>query len=147
MRALPWNERFDAVINWYTAFGYFDDAGNRAVLDSVYRALAPGGRFILDMPNRDMVLRAYQRAAVVEREGNFQIDQSRYDIETGRNHVSRTILRDGRIRRMNFFVRLFTYPELSTWLRQAGFGATAGYDQDGEALALDSQRMLVVAVK
>jgi SAM-dependent methyltransferase len=33
MRELPWRSRFDRVVNWSTAFGYFDDAANRAVLD------------------------------------------------------------------------------------------------------------------
>ena len=30
MRALPWRGRFDRVISWFTAFGYFDDPANRA---------------------------------------------------------------------------------------------------------------------
>jgi SAM-dependent methyltransferase len=25
MRTLPWTGRFDRVVNWFTAFGYFDD--------------------------------------------------------------------------------------------------------------------------
>ena len=32
MRTLPWTGRFDRVISWFTAFGYFNDAGNRQVL-------------------------------------------------------------------------------------------------------------------
>src|SRR5262245_703560 len=32
MRTLPWSERFDALVNWFTSFGYFDDEENRAVL-------------------------------------------------------------------------------------------------------------------
>src|SRR6187200_1776741 len=34
MRELPWTERFDAAVNWFTSFGYFDDAGNRAWLET-----------------------------------------------------------------------------------------------------------------
>jgi hypothetical protein len=30
MRRLPWTARFDRVVNWSTAFGYFDDTTNRA---------------------------------------------------------------------------------------------------------------------
>jgi hypothetical protein len=29
IRELPWQDRFDAIVNWFTAFGYFDDPGNR----------------------------------------------------------------------------------------------------------------------
>ena len=32
MRTLPWEGRFDVVLNWFTSFGYFDDEGNRAWL-------------------------------------------------------------------------------------------------------------------
>ena len=42
MRQIPWTGRFDRVINWSTAFGYFDDTTNRAVLDGIARVLVPG---------------------------------------------------------------------------------------------------------
>jgi 2-polyprenyl-3-methyl-5-hydroxy-6-metoxy-1,4-benzoquinol methylase len=44
MRQIPWTRRFDRVLNWSTAFGYFDDTTNRAVLDGIVGALRPGGR-------------------------------------------------------------------------------------------------------
>src|SRR5579859_5659893 len=47
MRAIPWTGRFDRIVNWSTAFGYFDDVTNRAVLDGVVRALRPGGRIAM----------------------------------------------------------------------------------------------------
>jgi len=44
MRQIPWTGCFDRIANWSTAFGYFDDTANRAVLDGIVRALRPGGR-------------------------------------------------------------------------------------------------------
>ena len=41
MRELPWAGRFDRVVSWSTAFGYFDDDVNRAVLDQIARVLRP----------------------------------------------------------------------------------------------------------
>jgi 2-polyprenyl-3-methyl-5-hydroxy-6-metoxy-1,4-benzoquinol methylase len=38
MRAIPWTDRFEAVVSWFTAYGYFDDAQNRTVLAQVYQA-------------------------------------------------------------------------------------------------------------
>ena len=35
MRELPWVGRFDAAVNWFTSFGYFDDEGNRSWLETV----------------------------------------------------------------------------------------------------------------
>lgn len=40
-RTLPRTGRFDRVISWFTAFGYFNDAGNRQVLAEVP---APSGQ-------------------------------------------------------------------------------------------------------
>lgn len=147
MRALPWAERFDRILNWFTAYGYFDDDGNRAVLAQAYRALKPGGKLLIDINNRDYILKNYQHTAVMERGDNYMIDRMRYDISTGLNHTERIIVRDGQIRRMQFFLRLFTYSELATWLRQAGFRHVTGYDQDGQELRVDSRRMTVVAKK
>ena len=42
MRELPWDGRFDAAVNWFTSFGYFDDEGNRAWLETVRRTLSRG---------------------------------------------------------------------------------------------------------
>lgn len=147
MRALPWTERFDRIINWFTAYGYFSDADNRLVLAEAQRALKLGGRLLLELNNREYVLRHYQHATIVEREGNYMLDRVHYDMLTGRNHVERTIIREGQMRQMRFSVRFFTYPELATWLEQAGFGHVAGYNEAGQVLTLESRRMIVMAEK
>src|SRR6266487_86105 len=145
MRALPWTERFDRVINWFTAFGYFDDAGNRQVLSEVARALKPGGRFALELQNRDRVIRQFQPASVDERDGDLLIDRRWFEPLTGRIVSERTLIRGGRVRRVPFFVRMFTFTELRDWLLGAGFAGVHGYGEDGGPLVLESQRMITVA--
>jgi SAM-dependent methyltransferase len=46
-------EDFDAVINMWQSFGYFDAVENERVLASLGRRLRPGGRLVLDLQNRD----------------------------------------------------------------------------------------------
>jgi SAM-dependent methyltransferase len=147
MRHLPWSERFDGIVNWFTAFGFFDDEGNRSVLHEAQRALKPGGKLLIEHINRDAILSHLQHASVVERDGNYMIDQSRYDVATGRMLTERMILRAGQARRMRFFVRMFTFPELRDWLLAADFSSVEGFDEQGAPLALESRRMLVVATK
>ena len=65
MRQLPWTGRFDRVINGSTAFGYFDDTANRAVLDGIIGVLRPGGRLAMDLDNLTMVLASYCPSRVV----------------------------------------------------------------------------------
>jgi SAM-dependent methyltransferase len=145
MRTLPWTGRFDRVVNWFTAFGYFDDADNRQVLAQVARALKPGGRFALEVQHRDWIVGALQSAVVLERDGDLLIDRNRFEPLTGRIVSERTIVRGGRVRRVPFFVRLFGFTELRDWLLQAGFTAVDGYDQDGAPLSPTSRRLLAVA--
>lgn len=80
-----------------------------------------------------------------ERDGDLMVDRHRFDPLTGRNLVERTIVRDGRVRRFPFFVRMFTFPELRDWLLAAGFTGVAGYGEDGLPLTADHRRMIVVA--
>lgn len=45
--------QFDAIINMWQSFSYFDEKTNHDLLRQVHRKLTPGGRFIIDMYNRD----------------------------------------------------------------------------------------------
>lgn len=40
---------FDAVISMWSSFGYFDDAGNRELLQNMAAVLRPNGRMLLDL--------------------------------------------------------------------------------------------------
>lgn len=145
MRELPWTDRFDRVVNWFTAFGYFDDAGCRRVLEQVAAALRPGGRFVVELNNRDWLVRAFQPAVVVARGDDLMVDRAELQPLTGRIVTERAVVRDGRVRRARFFVRLFTFTELRDWLHAAGFSAVHGYGDGGEPLTAASRRMVVVA--
>ena len=145
MRQLPWRGRFDRVINWYTAFGYFDDAGNQQVLAEVAAALRPGGRLAMELNNYPALVREYIPYNVRERDGNMVVDQQHLEPLTGRSRITRTVVRDGAIRHFPFFVRLFTFTELRSWLRAAGFAAVSGYGEDGTPLTAEHRRMITLA--
>jgi SAM-dependent methyltransferase len=146
MRDLPWTGRFDRVVNWSTAFGYFDDTTNRAVLDGIARALRPGGRLAMDLDNLTAFLASYTPSRVaVARGEDLLVDRYHLDALTGRFEATRTVVRDGRARQLTFVKRLFGFPELRDWLLAAGFAAVNGYGEDGRPLTADHKRMIVVA--
>ena len=147
MRELPWEGRFDAVVNWFTSFGYFDDEGNRAWLETVLRTLKPGGRLALDVHNRDVFMRNRVPAAVVERDGDLAVDRFSYDVTTGRERTERWIVRGGGVRKTEYSVRFYSYPELRSLLLDVGFSAVEAVGHDGEPLTLDSRRMILVATR
>jgi SAM-dependent methyltransferase len=147
MRQIPWTGRFDRVVNWSTAFGYFDDTANRAVLEGIARALRPGGRLAMDLDNLTAYLASYRPSRVVAARGDSDmlVDRYRLDALTGRLEAERTVIRGGRTRRVNFVKRLFGFPELRDWLLAAGFAAVSGYGRDGRPLTSDHERMVIIA--
>jgi SAM-dependent methyltransferase len=121
MRELPWRERFDGLVNWFTSFGYFDDETNRAVLRQFHDALRPGGRLALETMNIARTLLNFRPLQIEERGDDFMIDRAEVDLEHARLGAERIVVRDGHVRRTQFFARYFSFPELADWLRAAGF--------------------------
>jgi SAM-dependent methyltransferase len=153
MRNLPWTGRFDRIINWSGAFGYFDDVANQHVLASAAAALKPGGWLAIDLDNYPAVVRRFAPSTVMQRDGNFVITQWRLDLLTSTLVGERTTIRDGRTRHTSYSPRIFTYTELRDWLRATGFTTISGYgdtnmpddSNDKNRLTVDSRRMIVVA--
>ena len=147
MRFLPWEGRFDLVLNWFTSFGYFDDDGNRAWLREVGKVLRPGGRLVLDVWNRDAMSGIWRPVTMSDRDGDLLVDRHKFDPLTGRAETERFLVRDGQMRTVRFSVRVFSFTELRDWLLDAGFGAVEGTGPEGEPLDLGVRRMLVVATR
>jgi SAM-dependent methyltransferase len=147
MRQLPWTGHFDRVINWSTAFGYFDDTTNRAVLDGIAGALRPGGRLAMDLDNLTSFLASYcpSRVVAARANGDMLVDRYHLDALTGRFEAERTVIRGGRARRMRFVKRVFGFPELRDWLLAAGFAEVTGFGEDAQPLTADHKRMIVAA--
>jgi SAM-dependent methyltransferase len=61
MRTFCRPDAFDAVINLFTSFSYFEDPEeDRQVLLNVYRSLKPGGVFLLEMLGKEILARIFR---------------------------------------------------------------------------------------
>jgi SAM-dependent methyltransferase len=121
MRDIPWRDRFDALVNWFTSFGYFSDNQNKAVLAQFHDALKPGGKFVLETMNITRLLLNFQPQHFIERDGDLMADEIQLDVENSRTLTKRMVARAGRTRKTHFVVRWFGVPELRDWLEEAGF--------------------------
>ena len=147
IRELDESERFDGVVSWFTAYGYFDDETNRDVLRRVRRALKLGGRFLIELNHKDGLLPGYLPSTVGRVGDDLLIDEHTYDPLTSRSTARRTTIRNGERRERTYFVRMFSFTELRDWLLQAGFSSVTGYAGDGDELTAASRRMILVATK
>jgi 2-polyprenyl-3-methyl-5-hydroxy-6-metoxy-1,4-benzoquinol methylase len=145
MRSMPWQARFDAVLNWFTAFGYHPDDELRAILRGVHGALRPGGRFVLETISVTALMARFRAEGVTERDGDFMIEQRRYVPARGGVATTFTMLRGSSRTTHDVFIRMPTYTELRDWLLEAGFTAVAGYGEDGEPLGQAHRRVVAVA--
>ena len=148
MRDLPVDGPFDAAISWFTSFGYFDDEDNRNVLAEYRRVLRPGSRLLIEMQNRDELMRRFTPAPfshTVQVGDDIRIDTSEFDCVEGRVETDRVVVRDGQVRRSHFSVRLPTITELRGWLGEAGFSSTRFTARDGRPPAIDRPRLVVTA--
>ena len=122
MREIPFEGEFDAIINMFTAFGYFDDAENQKVLDAVARALKPGGKFLIDLLNTPRIIRDFLAQSWEELpDGTVVLTQRDYNVLTGNTEEFRAyIAPDGRVREVHLVWRLYFYPEFTKMLNCAG---------------------------
>ena len=122
MREMAFEEMFDGIFCWNTSFGYFEDEKNVAVAQRVFKALRPGGNFLLDVVNRDFVV-AHQPSQVwFEGDSCVCMDDMSVDFITSRLRVKRTMmLDDGRTRECAFSIRIYSLHELGKMLHEIGF--------------------------
>jgi SAM-dependent methyltransferase len=145
MRAIPWRDRFDAIVSWFTSFGYHEDDELRGILRGVREALRPGGRFLLETVHLPVLMRQFRDAFVSERDGDLLIERRRFEPRESKMLTDYTAVRGGEVRHYGIFVRMFTFTELRDWLLAAGFSGVAGYGRDAEPLSEEHRRMVVVA--
>lgn len=153
MRRLRFRSRFDAAVNLFTSFGYFEsEADDLSVLRGVRRALRPGGRFLIDLLNKRWLLRHFsptfwQKAP----EGAVQRAFNRLSFDAGSSRLSnqRTLYLSGGRRRRTFLrFKVYELADMERLLTLAGLkvvGSWGGFD--GRAYGKDTFRLIVAAEK
>ena len=151
MRELPWDDgSFDAVLNLWTAFGYFEARGDdERVLSEVARVLVPGGLFVLDTVNQTALMRRFQSRDWRELpDGLLMLEDHTYDVVTGRGRARWTYVGESGRRTIEFDHRVYTCPEYVDLLRGAGLEPLRFFgDMAGAELTTDTRRLIVVAAR
>lgn len=144
MRSFRRENAFAAAVSVLTSFGYFDDeADDRRAVTSLFAALKPGGRLLIDLMGREVLARIFRERDWREEAGGLIVLEERKLRDDWRWLDLRWILLTGEKRTEHRFrLRLFSAGELAALLRDAGFqdircyGSLAGdpYDQNAQRL-------------
>jgi SAM-dependent methyltransferase len=140
-----------AAFNWWTSFGYLsDDNANARMLRRAFEALAPGGRFAIDLPNVPGMYAAFRANEITRRmtpEGEVvMLRESRFDLARGLMHKLWTfVLPEGiRIERPST-IKLYSPDRIAALLGQVGFAELRVFGGvDGSPITLASPRCIVV---
>ncbi|MDQ0194642.1 class I SAM-dependent methyltransferase [Paenibacillus wynnii] len=150
MRGLPLAGGFDAVVNLFTSFGYFEeDEEQIKVLREIRRMLKPGGKFIIDFLNPSCVIRNLVPHSTRE-DGDILIDEKRR-IQDGyvKKDITITSKEDGTPRQYHECVKLYPLEKFQEMIAVAGLQLEAvhgSYDED-EYDAECSKRMIFRGVR
>jgi SAM-dependent methyltransferase len=151
MREMTFEETFDGVFSWNTSFGYFDEEKNAAVIAKVHRALKKGGQFLLDVVNRDNLVRQAPSLAWFEGDGCICMDEMQIDFITSRMKVKRTLMMDdGRTKEIEYSIRVYSLHELGKMLHDNGFRVAEVSGRTGTPgvfFGCESPRTLILAEK
>lgn len=151
MREMQFEDTFDGIYSWNTSFGFFDEEKNNAVIARVHRALKKGGQFLLDVANRDYIVRQAPSLAWFEGDGCICMDEMQIDFITSRMRVKRTLMMDdGRSKEIEYSIRLYSLHELGKLLHDNGFRVaevSGRMGTPGVFFGCESPRTLILAEK
>ena len=102
---------------------------------------------MLDIPNRDVILKDLPPADVIEKGDDLLINRFSFDVLTGRFHNRRIVIRNGIRKDKPFSIRLYNATEVRYLLNRAGLVDYRLLGEDDQPLSANSRRMLVIAKK
>jgi ubiquinone/menaquinone biosynthesis C-methylase UbiE len=149
MRRIKYYSDFDAGGSLWGSFGYFEkESDNLLVLKKMFRALKPGGKFILHVLNRDWIMVNFQPRGWYEIPGLKALEKRRFEYRTSVHHATWYFLKDGKEQIFDTQMRLYSFHELVTMFESVGFIDIEGYGSEREEpISRKGNMMYVIGTK
>ncbi|MBI5881529.1 MAG: methyltransferase domain-containing protein [Elusimicrobia bacterium] len=149
MKELRFHGEFDAVLNLFTSFGYFDRwSDNLKTLQGAARALKPGGLFLMDVMNGDWLRKHFSRRSWALQDRGVYLLEDRELAAGGRRIKTRWIRipPGGRAMERSFSLWLMDRKLLTRALRGAGLTPLRFFGSlRGDPLSNERNRLVVLA--
>lgn len=149
MRDLDYHGQFAAVINMFAAFGYFSDEENANIIKLVAKALKPQGLFLIDLLNRDWMVRNNLNRYWRHPSGEYVLSY-KVELENGIATMKRQLINQvtGAKTQYDFVLRAYSLPEMSNIFTNSGLSILETYGGfDGRPYSSETPRMIILAKK
>lgn len=149
MRRFARPKAFDAVINYFTSFGYFESEGDdRRVAANASESLRPGGVLLIEMMGKEILARIFSERGWREEDGMIILEDRQVSPDWSKVHNRWIVLKNGERREVTLTTRQYSAAELSRLLRDSGFERVDVYgDLSGAPYDMQAKRLVVVAHK
>ncbi len=149
MRSFCRPDSFDAAINLFTSFGYFEDIDDdRKVATNVYRSLRNNGVFLIDTMGKEVLARIFRERDWYEAKGMLVLQERKVSRNWSWMEGRWIMIKDGKAEEYGISHRLYSAVELGALLKDCGFAAIDVYgDLTGVPYDHTARRLVVVAHK
>jgi len=143
MRDIHYNHQFDAIVNWFNSFGYFDIETDYYVLKLFHKSLRPQGLLLIEAPNRKNII---QNTRNIQQEDGHELIRH-WDELTERLYAPVEIIQNGQKTNVVIGTRMYAMTQYQLLFRIAGFEVMAVYDEHLNPFSDDAQRMIFIVRK
>lgn len=145
---IDYDNEFDSAICFWGSLGYFEDDINFKYLKKVYKALKPGGKFLIDTNSVESILMKFQKRGWGKVEDIYVLEDRDYDNSSSRINVEWTFIKKAKIEVKNISMRLYSYKELTNILSGIGFKKFKAYGtMNKDQFNIYSSRLYLIAQK
>jgi ubiquinone/menaquinone biosynthesis C-methylase UbiE len=152
MRFFPFRDKvFRAILSMFTSFGYLPSESEDALsFLEINRTLRRQGSFLLDIANRDHIVKTFRERDWAEFEPFFMLERRSIDFKESKLKSQWTLIqkKTGRVKHIEHVVRLYAFTRIEQLLSEAGLKVArvyGGYDK--QEFTIDAPRMITLAKK
>jgi SAM-dependent methyltransferase len=148
-RSIQFRNQFDHIIVLFTSFGYFSDEENTSLLASIRTSLKPGGTCMIDVENRDYILRFFCKEKWRKKTYGWLLERNTFYQRTSRQRTLRIVIdQHGNSTESERIIRLYSEHEILSLGNQVGFKTIKVYgDYNGSNSQSLSPRIITIFKK
>ncbi len=149
MREFRRRGAYDAAINIFTSFGFFDDPEeDKQALRNVYASLKSGGKFLLDVMGKEVLARIFRERDWAEEDGTILLQEPKLCDGWSRVETRWIIIRGREREEFTVSLRLYSGSELAALLKEVGFSRVELFGNlEGTAYNQHARRLVALAVR